>query len=299
MFIPHVGQEVIVAFEEGDPDRPLITGRVYNPDQMPPVELPAGKTKSVIRDHGGNEIIMEGAGGSQQMRLYSPTHETALTLGNSYRLFTGSDSKSEVRGNHEQDIGGNSTSKVGNDWFEIIVGKHKIEVGGDLLQFFGGVTHRNFVGMISTLIGGVKHETVIGAEVKNNLGAKSEIIRGAVFKTHVGPEYKLEKANKKEKNPSLMEQISAVKSFYGDCYRQLKGSWALKAAAKAKMKAANIKIEADETIDKSLKKLDDFSELKSKANKAELNYQILNMKSNKANLDAHLTVSNGVFEVKK
>src|SRR5262249_26117833 len=61
MFLPHVGQEVIVEFEEGDPDRPLITGRVYNAECMSPLELPANKTKSAIRDHGGNEIIMEGA----------------------------------------------------------------------------------------------------------------------------------------------------------------------------------------------------------------------------------------------
>src|SRR5262249_10693809 len=91
MFIPHVGQEVIVSFIEGDPDRPIITGRVYNPEMMPPLELPANKTKSVVRDHGGNEIIMEGGDGKQQMRLFSPTHNTTVTLGNSYRLFTESD----------------------------------------------------------------------------------------------------------------------------------------------------------------------------------------------------------------
>ena len=83
MFIPHVGQEVIVMFEGGDPDLPLITGRVYNAENMPPVELPGGKTKSVIRDHGGNEIIMEGHGGVQQMRLHSPKHNTTCTMGNS------------------------------------------------------------------------------------------------------------------------------------------------------------------------------------------------------------------------
>src|SRR4029077_5277711 len=43
MFIPHVGQEVIVECLEGDPDRPIITGRVYNADQMPPLDLPAHK----------------------------------------------------------------------------------------------------------------------------------------------------------------------------------------------------------------------------------------------------------------
>src|SRR6185503_10241003 len=44
--IPRMGQEVIVEFLEGDPDRPIITGRVYNADQVPPYALPANKTQS-------------------------------------------------------------------------------------------------------------------------------------------------------------------------------------------------------------------------------------------------------------
>jgi len=81
MFIPHVGQEVIVQFLEGDPDSPLITGRVYNGENMPPVALPAGKTQSVLRDHGSNQIIMEGDGGKQRIAMYSPTSETIFTIG--------------------------------------------------------------------------------------------------------------------------------------------------------------------------------------------------------------------------
>ncbi len=81
MFIPHVGQEVIVQFLEGDPDMPLITGRVYNADNMPPVPLPGGKTQSIIRDHGANQIIMEGDGGKQQIALYSPTSDTSIIIG--------------------------------------------------------------------------------------------------------------------------------------------------------------------------------------------------------------------------
>ena len=49
MHIPRIGQEVIVDFLDGDPDRPIITGRVYNADNMPPYALPDNKTQSGIK----------------------------------------------------------------------------------------------------------------------------------------------------------------------------------------------------------------------------------------------------------
>ncbi len=186
MFIPHVGQEVVVSFEEGDPDRPLITGRVYNPDQMPPVELPGGKTQSAVRDHGGNETIMEGKDGSQfihtkqtcgneflmdgtsggekieirdkygneivldavagTISLFSPSHKSGLILGESAKLFSTSD--------FWQDFTGSKMTKI------------------------AGPKHENIGGLSSKLIVGVKHETVIGLEAKGNLGAKYEFVRG-------------------------------------------------------------------------------------------------------------------------
>ncbi|MEN1409764.1 type VI secretion system spike protein VgrG1a, partial [Pseudomonas aeruginosa] len=67
MQIPRIGQEVIVSFLEGDPDRPIITGRVYNAEQTVPYELPANATQSGMKSRsskGGtpanfNEIRME------------------------------------------------------------------------------------------------------------------------------------------------------------------------------------------------------------------------------------------------
>jgi len=67
MFLPRIGHEVIVDFLEGNPDRPVITGRVYNGDNSPPYELPANKTQSGIKSRsstGGqvdnaNEIRFE------------------------------------------------------------------------------------------------------------------------------------------------------------------------------------------------------------------------------------------------
>lgn len=81
--IPHVGQEVIVSFLEGDPDRPLIVGRVFNGLQANPLvaEALTQKTQQINRDQGGNQIMTEGADGKQVVRMYSPQSETHMSLG--------------------------------------------------------------------------------------------------------------------------------------------------------------------------------------------------------------------------
>lgn len=75
MHIPRIGQEVVVSFEEGDPDRPLITGRVYHGTNLPPYPLPDEKTKSTIRSEtslgGGshNELMFEDLNGQTRVEL--------------------------------------------------------------------------------------------------------------------------------------------------------------------------------------------------------------------------------------
>ena len=69
--LPHVGHEVIVSFLEGDPDRPLITGRVYNGENHKTMKMPDNKTQSGLKDHSGNEILMEGKSGSEDIRVHA------------------------------------------------------------------------------------------------------------------------------------------------------------------------------------------------------------------------------------
>ena len=73
MFVPRIGMEVVVSFLEGDPDRPLVTGCVYNSDSMPPYTLPADQTKSTIKSNtskggnGFNEIRFEDKKDSEEI----------------------------------------------------------------------------------------------------------------------------------------------------------------------------------------------------------------------------------------
>jgi len=74
--IPRIGQEVVVAFEEGDVNRPVIVGSLYNAEQMPPYKLPDNKSQSGVKSNtyrggGSNEIRMEDKSGSEELYIHA------------------------------------------------------------------------------------------------------------------------------------------------------------------------------------------------------------------------------------
>ena len=107
MFLPHVGDEVIVSFLDGDPDRPIVTGRVYNDIRKPPLKLPDTRNTSIIRDHAGNQLVFEVPQKKESVSIYCPAanagvkieekgfrnftpgHHTSFTLKSSYAVTVG------------------------------------------------------------------------------------------------------------------------------------------------------------------------------------------------------------------
>ena len=81
VFVPRVGCEVAVAFEEGNPDRPLVIGSLYNGDNAPPLSLPGDAQKLIVKDDGGNYLQFTPTANDQVIEVYSPTHETKLRIG--------------------------------------------------------------------------------------------------------------------------------------------------------------------------------------------------------------------------
>lgn len=144
MFIPRIGQEVIVEFMEGDPDQPIITGRVYNGDNIPPYELPAEKTKSTIKSNsskgggGSNEFRFEDAKDSEEIYLHGQKDWTIAiendknqTIGHDETLEVGNDRTKKVAKNQSEDIGENKTITVGKNHSESIGENASIDVGKD------------------------------------------------------------------------------------------------------------------------------------------------------------------------
>jgi len=151
MHIPRINHEVIVEFIDGDPDQPIVTGRVYNGDNEVPYDLPTNATQSGIKSRsskGGNgsnfnEIRMEDKKGHEELyihaernqtqvteadRMESVGHDRALTVGNDKSEHVGRDN-TLTTGRHKSDtIAGNKTVAVGGTHTETIVGKTKVEI---------------------------------------------------------------------------------------------------------------------------------------------------------------------------
>jgi len=81
IFLPLAGNEVVVAFLDGDPDRPLIVGNVYNADNKPPRDLPEHAVKTVIQDVAGNLIALDSEKDKESLSLWSPWNKMWMVLG--------------------------------------------------------------------------------------------------------------------------------------------------------------------------------------------------------------------------
>ena len=86
LFLPRIGQEVVVRFLEGNPDRPLVVGSVYNGSHPPPAGLPGDKTQSTLQSNsspggsGSNELRFEDAAGSELITHHAQKDLTAATV---------------------------------------------------------------------------------------------------------------------------------------------------------------------------------------------------------------------------
>jgi len=139
--IPRIGQEVLVSFLDGDPDRPLITGRVYNADQMPPYPLPDNGTRSTFKTRsskgGGtdnyNELRFEDKTGSEQIFLRGEK-DLDIQIKNDAREQIGNDRSLVVKNDQKEQIGGDLHGQIQGSQFDDVSGDLHLHVGGALNQ---------------------------------------------------------------------------------------------------------------------------------------------------------------------
>jgi type VI secretion system secreted protein VgrG len=157
MFIPRIGQEVIVDFLEGDPDQPIITGRVYNAEQMPPYTLPGDMTISTIKtatskgSAGLNDLRFEDKKGKEQIFIHAERdmdvrvkHDNKEKVLNEKHLVVEQANFIHVKDKQHETVDSDSRVKVGADHHLDITGKQAIQVGGSHSLHVGGAVAEQF-----------------------------------------------------------------------------------------------------------------------------------------------------------
>jgi type VI secretion system secreted protein VgrG len=164
IFIPRIGQEVLVAFEEGDPDRPIIVGSLFNARQMPPYTLPKHKTRTVLfksnsttSGGGHNEIRFEDDKGKEQIYIHGEK-DVDIRIKDALR--------EKVGGDRHLLVDGTQNEQVGKDWFQKTANKIVIESGMEL-------TIKSSGGFIKIDPSGV---TIVGTMVLINSGGAAGVI---------------------------------------------------------------------------------------------------------------------------
>ncbi len=195
--IPRVGEEVVVSFLEGDPDRPLVTGRVYNDEAMPPFDLPAEKTRSGLKSKtykggGFNEMSMDDTPGKEQIRIHGQYNLDTLvendethTIVNNRTKDVGVDEFNTIGNNQQLKVGVNKTVDVGADHAEKIGANQQVKVGANQSTSVAA-NQSNTVGSSKTETVGTMSNEMVGIIKTTNVGAAYSIIAGAAMNTAVG-----------------------------------------------------------------------------------------------------------------
>jgi len=193
--VPRVGQEVVVQFLNGDTDRPLIIGGVYNAANMPPWELPANKTQSGILTRssiGGNSehanaLRFEDLKGEEEVWLHAEKdqrieveHDESHSVGNDRSKTVGHDEQVEVKHDRTEVVGNNEKITIHNSRTERIDQDEGIDIGGDRIESVGGNEVITISKARSERVGLTKEETVGLAKVLTVGGAYGVTVGGAM-----------------------------------------------------------------------------------------------------------------------
>jgi type VI secretion system secreted protein VgrG len=163
VFVPRAGQEVLVRFLEGNPDRPLVTGAVYNGGNPPPIALPGERTKSTLRTDSSPQ-----GGGFNELRFEDRKDAEEL------HLHAQKDEKIEVLNDKAQRVGGNEQLRVEKDRSVAVIGQQQLEVQRDDRVSVGGSRALRVTGDRTTEVFG-GHAEAVGAGQAVTVGGNRDV----------------------------------------------------------------------------------------------------------------------------
>jgi type VI secretion system secreted protein VgrG len=170
IFLPRIGQEVIVSYLEGDPDQPLVTGAVYNSDQVVPYTLPDEQTKSTVKTNsskgggGFNEIRFEDKKGSEELYFHAQKdHNVVVENDRTKKVLH--DETNTIKGTRDLTITGNETHTNDANFSQKVAGNYELKVTGNLtIEATGTITIKS----AATTVESTGITTIKGSLVKIN-----------------------------------------------------------------------------------------------------------------------------------
>lgn len=177
--IPRIGHEVIVDFLEGDPDRPIIVGSVYNAEMTPPYPLPEKGVKSGVKTRsskgggGYNEIALDDKKGAEKIIIHAQK-DMSTTVGN----------------NQTRQITNNRTTTVGNDDDESVAQKQTITVGTDQKVDVGG-NQSETVALSRSITVGTGDTLSVGTDLSQTVGSSASLNAGGAVGITAGTQMEL------------------------------------------------------------------------------------------------------------
>jgi len=173
--LPRIGQEVIVDFLGGDPDRPIVVGRVYTNLQKTPYKLPDNKTQSGLKSNstggggGYNEMMFEDAVGKELLRMQAEKdlnklvkNDEQVKIGRDRSKQIGRDDKHDVGRDRARTVGNNETVKIGKNRSKQVGETEDISIGKDLIKQVAQ-NEREMTGLSRSIVVGVNRATQVGA----------------------------------------------------------------------------------------------------------------------------------------
>jgi len=182
LFTPRMGMEVLVEFIDGDPDRPIIVGAVYNGANAPPYGLPGAKTKSTIKSNsskgggGFNELRFEDKTGQEEIYIHAQKDQNVEIL-NNLSTKVGVQETRRVGASRSTTIGANDTKSVGANETNTIGANQSLTVG---------MSRTETISMSDTLTVGVARTISVGATESTTVGGAQAVSVGATQSTTVG-----------------------------------------------------------------------------------------------------------------
>jgi len=283
MLLPRVGWEVLVAYQEGDVDQPMVMSRLYNGGTMPPYKLPDNALKSSIQtastpgDGTSNEIRMSDTKGDEQM-MFNASRDMSIDVGNNTTQSIGNDLAVEVGAdqsitvidsvkytvgsNQICTISGNQKATVGTLSVDDVSSDHSASVGGNRMQMIGGDHRRTVEGScevsvagssLTAVLGAVSmntaagHDHKVGAALIEMAGGDRSVIAAARSETTGGAKVLIVQGNRAVEAGSLAVQVggAVISKVDGDRSDKSELTWSETAGGQQKVEAKNITIEAD------------------------------------------------------